>query len=88
MSNLTIPIGEIINMINLGDPIPKTKGELIETICALEPKYIKIIDQLVYLGLTTLTHLIYTLIESKYPNKKNHPLSNREIVLTEDIIYY
>ena len=85
---MSVSINEIIDMINLGEPIPKTKGELLETICALEPKYIKIIDQLLYLSLNTLTHLIYTLIESKYHNKKSYPLSNRQIVITEDIIYY
>jgi hypothetical protein len=88
MSDLTVSISEIVDIINLGQPIPKTKGELLETICAFEPKYIKILDQLLYLSLNTLTGLIYSLLESKYPNKKTHPLSNREIVITEDIIYY
>lgn len=84
MTKVNLSINEIINMINICGSIPKTKGELLETICTLEPNYKKQISQLIYLNINTLTYLIYILIESKYRNKAHI----RDIVLTEDIVYY
>ena len=84
MAKLNLSISEIINMIDIGEPIPKSKGELLETICTLEPNYTNKVSQLVYLNINTLTHIVYTLIKTKYYNKQ----IIRDIVLTEDIVYY
>ena len=87
---INMSINEIIEMINLGKTIPKTKGELIHTICALDSAYYTKIDCLLYLDLYTLTQLIYTLVETKYPKRSIIPPSNtyKDIVFTEDMIYY
>ena len=93
MAKLNLSINEIMNMINIGEPIPKSKHELLETICTLEPNYKNKVSQLVFLNINTLTYLVYTLIQTKYSNKYVSQTTNREqfikeIVLTEDIVYY
>jgi hypothetical protein len=86
MDKINIPIDEILKIINFEEHIPKTKDELIKTICALDSNYYHKIDGLLYFNIYTLKNLINTILEIKYPNKKCTPY--KDIVFTEDMIYY
>jgi hypothetical protein len=86
MDKINISINEIIEMNNLIEPISKSKGELIQTICALDSTYYKKTDVLVYLNIYRLKELIYTILEIKYPTKA--PNTYTDIVFTEEMIYY
>ena len=81
---MIIPINEILAMIEFKEETPKTKDELIKTICALDSSYYKQSQGLFNMNKYTLTHLIYTILEIKYPPKYAY----KNIVFTEDMIYY
>jgi hypothetical protein len=86
MDKINMSINEIIEIINLIEPIHKSKGELIQTICALDSNYYKKIEELLYLNVYTLKQIIYTILETKYPT--GTPNTYKDIVFTEEMIYY
>jgi hypothetical protein len=86
MDKINIPIDEILKIINFEEPKPKTKDELIKTICSLDSNYYHKIDGLLYFNIYTLKDLIYTIFEIGCRNKKCTPY--KDIVFTEDMIYY